>query len=47
VVVSPGKYNQMGGLALFCRITARGKGYPYEVAIPPGLPIEGVTFRTN
>ena len=42
VVVSPGKYNQKVGLALFCPITARRKGYPYEVAIPPGLPIEGV-----
>ena len=42
VVVSPGKYNQKVGLALFCPITARSKGYPYEVAIPQGLPIEGV-----
>ena len=42
VVVSPGKYNQKVGVALFCPITARSKGYPYEVAIPPGLPIEGV-----
>lgn len=42
VVVSPGKYNQKVGLALFCPITGRSKGYPYEVAIPPRLPIEGV-----
>ena len=41
VVVSPGTYNQKVGLALFCPITAQGKGYPYEVAIPQGLPIEG------
>jgi mRNA interferase MazF len=42
VVVSPGEYNRKVGLALFCPITGARKGYPYEVEIPPGLPIDGV-----
>jgi mRNA interferase MazF len=32
------------GLALFCPITSRAKGYPFEVAIPAGLPVGGVVL---
>jgi len=41
VVLSPGSYNNKTGLALFCPITSRIKGYPFEVLLPDGLPVEG------
>ena len=33
-VVSPRAYNRKVGLALFCPITSRIKGYPFEVPLP-------------
>jgi len=42
VVLSPIAYNGKVGLALFCPITSEVKGYPFEVALPEGLPISGV-----
>ena len=42
VVVSPRRYNEKVGLALLCPITTVRKGYPYEVAVPQGLPVDGV-----
>ncbi|GIL12665.1 MAG: mRNA-degrading endonuclease [Chloroflexota bacterium] len=42
VVLSPASYNEKVGLALFCPITSHVKGYPFEVAIPQGLPVSGV-----
>lgn len=42
VVLSPGFYNKRSGLLLACPITSRVKGYPFEVAIPEGLPVSGV-----
>jgi mRNA interferase MazF len=42
VVISPAAYNGKVGLALFCPITSQVKGYPFEVALPEGLPISGV-----
>ncbi|MEO8432508.1 MAG: endoribonuclease MazF [Acidobacteriota bacterium] len=44
VVVSPKSYNGKVGLALFCPITSRVKGYPFEVAVPQGLPVGGVVL---
>ena len=41
-VLSPIDYNRKVGLALLCPITSRIKGYPFEVAIPRGLPVSGV-----
>lgn len=35
-VVSPRAYNRKVGLALFCPITSRIKGYPFEVPLPTG-----------
>lgn len=35
-VVSPRAYNRKVGLALFCPITSRVKGYPFEVPLPTG-----------
>lgn len=42
LVLSPKEYNQKTGLALFCPITSKVKGYPFEVLLPEGLPVEGV-----
>lgn len=42
LVLSPRAYNDKVGLALFCPITNQAKGYPFEVAIPPGLDVTGV-----
>jgi len=44
VVVSPRSYNGKVGLGLFCPITSQVKGYPFEVAVPPGLPVGGVVL---
>ena len=44
VVVSPRVYNAKAGLGLFCPVTSRVKGYPFEVAIPGGTGIEGVVL---
>jgi mRNA interferase MazF len=41
VVLSPQAYNAKVGLALLCPITSQVKGYPFEVPVPPGLPISG------
>ncbi len=47
LVVSPAMYNSRSGLALMCAIAARAKGYPFEVVLPPGLPIQGVVLSDH
>ncbi len=42
VVLSPESYNRRVGLAIFCPVSDDVKGYPFEVAIPAGLPASGV-----
>ena len=42
LVLSPAAYNGKVGLAILCPITSQVKGYPFEVQIPKGLPLEGV-----
>ena len=42
LVLSPESYNRKVGLALFCPITTQRKGYPFEVAVPPGSAVSGV-----
>ncbi len=42
IVLSPEAYNGRVGLAILCPITNQIKGYPFEVAIPPGLDVAGV-----
>jgi len=37
VVISPQEYNKKTGLALFCPITNKQKGYPFEVNIETGI----------
>ncbi len=44
LVLSPISYNRRVGLAIFCPVTSQVKGYPFEVPIPPGLPITGVVL---
>lgn len=44
LVVSPGTYNGRTGLALCCSIASRVKGYPFEVALPEGVGVEGVVL---
>ncbi len=44
LVVSPKAYNGRVGLAVCCPITSRVKGYPFEVAVPPGLEVAGVVL---
>jgi len=42
LILSPHAYNAKVGLVLLCPITSQVKGYPFEVAIPSGLPVAGV-----
>jgi len=42
LVLSPAAYNDKVGLALLCPITSQVKGYPFEVPLPAGLPLNGV-----
>lgn len=44
LVLSPGSYNSKVGLAVMCPITSQVKGYPFEVPLPAGLPVEGVVL---
>jgi mRNA interferase MazF len=44
MVVSPALYNRKSGLALVCPVTSKVKGYPFEVALPRGLPLKGVVL---
>lgn len=42
IVLSPSTYNRKAGLFVLGPITSQVKGYPFEVAIPEGLPVSGV-----
>ena len=44
LVVSPSAYNSKVGLALVCPITSKVKGYPFEVPLPNGVPVQGVVL---
>lgn len=44
LVLSPERYNGRSSVALFCPITSRVKGYPFEVALPPAGKITGVVL---
>ena len=44
LVLSPASYNGKVRLAILCPITSQVKGYPFEVAIPDGLAVEGVVL---
>jgi mRNA interferase MazF len=44
LVISPRAYNAKIGLSLVCPITSQIKHYPFEVAIPTGMPVTGVVL---
>jgi mRNA interferase MazF len=44
LVLSPKAYNAKVGLALFCPVTSRIKGYPFEVVLPEGNGVNGVVL---
>ena len=44
LALSPLAYNAKVGLGLFCPITSKEKGYPFEVAIPDNLGVAGVVL---
>ena len=43
-VVSPRAYNKKVGLALFCPVTSKVKGYPFEVPLPKECKARGVVL---
>lgn len=47
LVLSPAAYNARTGLALCCPVTAQRKGYPFEVALPAGLKIQGAVLSDH
>jgi mRNA interferase MazF len=47
LILSPREYNAKARLALACPITSQVKGYPFEVAIPPGGNITGVVLADH
>jgi mRNA interferase MazF len=44
LTLSSEAYNRKAGLALFCPITTKAKGYPFEVPLPAGLETSGVVL---
>ena len=44
LVISPRAYNAKVGLALFCPVTSRVKGYPFEVSLPDATGVVGVVL---
>ncbi len=44
LVLSPKIYNEKTSLCIALPVTSRIKGYPFEVALPDGLPIGGVVL---
>ena len=44
LAISPKAYNAKVGLALFCPVTSRVKGYPFEVVLPEGGGVIGVVL---
>ena len=44
LVISPKSYNGKVGLALFCPVTSKIKGYPFEVLLPAGCRVAGVVL---
>lgn len=44
LVLSPKSYNGKVGLALFCPLTSKVKGYPFEVMLPDGYAVSGVVL---
>lgn len=46
-VLSPEAYNAKTGLAIFCPVTTKTKGYPFEVPVPDGHKAKGVILSDH
>ena len=44
ICLTPAGYNRKAGLAVFCPITSKKKGYPFEVEIDAAAGIKGVVL---
>lgn len=44
VVLSPRTYNERSSLILVVPVTRQIKGYPFEVVLPPDLPVSGAVL---
>jgi mRNA interferase MazF len=44
VVLSPKAYNERSSLVVVVPVTRQIKGYPFEVVIPPDLPVTGAVL---
>src|SRR5262245_16147543 len=47
LVLSPRSYNAKVGLCVVCPMTHHAKGYAFEVKLPDGLPVQGVTLADH
>ena len=47
LVLSARSYNARAGLCVICHITNQVKQYPFEVLLPPGLPVAGVVLSDH
>lgn len=47
VVLSPKAYNAKVGLAIFCPITSKMKGYPFEVILDSDLKTKGAVLADH
>jgi len=47
LVLSPRVYNAKTRLCLVCPITGQTKGYPFEVELPDGLPVQGAVLSDH
>lgn len=47
LVLTPSAYNRPVGLAVFCPVTNRVKGYAFETVLPSGLPVQGVVLADH
>ena len=47
VVLSPASYNKKAGLLLAAPVTSKAKSYPFEVPLPPALPVTGVILADH
>jgi mRNA interferase MazF len=47
LVLTPARYNGLVGLLIACPVTKHPKGYPFEAALPDGLPVQGVVLADH
>lgn len=47
LVLSPVRFNVATGLALVCPVTSKGKGSPFEIPVPAGLPVAGFVLASH